>query len=678
MTAASAAAKRALFFAQDRRLRTLAGLEADRKVNLGDRLMFRRQAEAVEYRQKLIDDGRYLEEHLGVFAQEIGEGGVRQFLVDTFVGFALDNAPHSKTQMVTKAVGKCQQRRCPCKACVNISSDGGTVALGAFDSRSLFPSTNGLPHLYEVLLESRPCWLYFDLEYHTAFNPELNPDEVMDGFRTTLASFCTDILGATLALESMVEMDSSTAAKFSKHVLVQRLAGAYVGQVDAADASLHGNSEGCAVLAGEAGAGMQAPMQYLAFENNAQAGLVVNRFVAYARARRDAAPSTCPARFLFVRAKPAAGSMDAAAGVDVLETSFVDESVYSRNRCFRLLFHSKFGKTACLQLSKGGDVIPNPKCLPAEKLLLTMASLVRADIDFFRHPIIPAGYAYAASNCMRSLSSGGKQNSGGHISSASSTGIDPMHSGLLNFLCETWERVRHDNETTGSTQPCGATGVYRFLKMDKRYLNVTLSNNRFCFCKRASHKSNKVYLVLDRDNRCFYQKCFDIDCKHFRSPAFEVPAWLLDDEDEELEVAGAQPPHECGADSKENFAPNVVQGLSSTSPTKVVSPKSYVDRAHAGALTLHPDAPLSSGCADGARVVRGGATPTANAEDTEFAACPKAHAGDDELNSSSEGSSTSSSTSSSERPRQKRKLPAPEAAEQPELKSGRLDEMRSG
>lgn len=37
------------------------------------------------------------------------------------------------------------------------------------------------------------------------------------------------------------------------------------------------------------------------------------------------------------------------------------------------------------------------------------------------------------------------------------------------------------------------------------------------------HKSNGVYLVVDLQKNFWYQKCFDPDCRHFRSEAFPLP-----------------------------------------------------------------------------------------------------------------------------------------------------------
>jgi hypothetical protein len=47
--------------------------------------------------------------------------------------------------------------------------------------------------------------------------------------------------------------------------------------------------------------------------------------------------------------------------------------------------------------------------------------------------------------------------------------------------------------------------------------------DRYCENIGREHKSNNVMFVVDLKQRFFYQKCFDPDCRHFRSNARPVP-----------------------------------------------------------------------------------------------------------------------------------------------------------
>jgi len=54
-----------------------------------------------------------------------------------------------------------------------------------------------------------------------------------------------------------------------------------------------------------------------------------------------------------------------------------------------------------------------------------------------------------------------------------------------------------------------------------------VSKNRFCQNIGREHKSNNIMFVAEIDTGLCYQKCFDIDCKDFRSLALQIPFQLL-------------------------------------------------------------------------------------------------------------------------------------------------------
>ncbi|GLU21152.1 hypothetical protein SLE2022_373110 [Rubroshorea leprosula] len=50
-----------------------------------------------------------------------------------------------------------------------------------------------------------------------------------------------------------------------------------------------------------------------------------------------------------------------------------------------------------------------------------------------------------------------------------------------------------------------------------------MSRNRYCEQIGREHKSNHVMYVVDLRRAIFYQKCYDPDCKGYRSPFCPVP-----------------------------------------------------------------------------------------------------------------------------------------------------------
>ena len=178
-------------------------------------------------------------------------------------------------------------------------------------------------NFYEVFQEGQPCWLYFDLEFSKTVNPQLDADEVLVQFSRGLKDFCAKE-GVQYDEARTVVLDSSTEAKFSKHVIVKSLA----------------------------------------FEDNIQAGGFVNMFVEHTRVRRQEPGSGSDS--LFVRGDPEEAEAT---------KTVVDTSVYTRNRNFRVLRQSKRGKNTPLKLQDGGVVVDVSDSVDCQ-VLRTLASFV--------------------------------------------------------------------------------------------------------------------------------------------------------------------------------------------------------------------------------------------------------------------------------------------------------------
>jgi hypothetical protein len=360
----------------------------------------------LRHRDELLSSGEWAPEQLGLFAEETGAGGVRRYFVDTFAGFSADVAEGPR---------------------------GG--------------------HLYEVVQEERPCWLYFDLEFSRPANPALQADEVMSQFHQALAGFCaTEGLPYNASLT--VVLDSSTEVKFSKHVIVKSLA----------------------------------------FQSNFQAGQFVDMFVAYAR---GITPSGT--KCLFARE----------ASDDALATKpVVDTSVYSRNRCFRVLHQSKWGKDAVFELQDGGCVV-QAQSLPYLQVLRTLASFVPSGTTMCKHARISTSARHRIGRVCGSAE------------------VDGELKPLMDWLIHTWDAERAKVECV-SAQP---TYVQKVSENRDGVLEVVLRHNRFCLDRGRSHKSNHIVLQVYKKFGIMEQSCFDRDCSAQRKARhrrrFRVPKELL-------------------------------------------------------------------------------------------------------------------------------------------------------
>jgi hypothetical protein len=339
------------------------------------------------------------------------------------------------------------------------AGDGGKrkffVTTYAGFSRDLANRFYGGPgsHFYEVIQDDQPCWLYFDLEFPKPHNPQLRAGEVMAQFRGALARFC-EREGFPYSEPLTVVLDSSTEAKFSAHVIVKSLA----------------------------------------FANNFQAGMFVDMFIEYTQHAGEAGSRI---ESLFARGGPD----DAEA-----TKSVVDDLVYSRNRCFRVLGQSKRGKSAFLQLQDGGDVVQESDPV-AIQVLKTLASFVPEGTAICKHPKIAERAAHRSSVAMKGVDVGEE--------------LKP----LMDFLVEQWDRVRERVEGFKHHPPTAVGGVKQ---MDGGGLLVRLVNNRFCLERGRSHKANQVYLVVDPRRGFFRQRCWDkADCPKKNMQRFQIPRAVL-------------------------------------------------------------------------------------------------------------------------------------------------------
>ena len=66
--------------------------------------------------------------------------------------------------------------------------------------------------------------------------------------------------------------------------------------------------------------------------------------------------------------------------------------------------------------------------------------------------------------------------------------------------------------------------IRRWLLYDQSQLLIYLiDGNRWCGNIQREHKSNHVYYIADLKFQNLYQKCFDPDCMHYRSPEIHIP-----------------------------------------------------------------------------------------------------------------------------------------------------------
>eukprot|EP00933_Yihiella_yeosuensis_P021725 TRINITY_DN1716_c0_g1_i1.p1 TRINITY_DN1716_c0_g1~~TRINITY_DN1716_c0_g1_i1.p1 ORF type:complete len:492 (+),score=46.41 TRINITY_DN1716_c0_g1_i1:147-1622(+) len=386
-----------------------------------DRGPFARLHHAQEQRSLLMIQGNIPREKLAIFAQQMPRSGDTgayfRYYVDTYEGFA---------------------NRCA-------------------------PPYEGGSHFYEMFEEGRPCWPYFDMEFMKDEHPDLNGQEVMIAFRRVFQRFCRESLEFELDLSRMLEMDSTTDVKFSRHVVIK--------------------AEG------------------FAFRSNKHFGKLVNKFVEYAKSDKVDADSQ---RLLF----PNGGSV-------------IDLNVYNSQRAFRVLFHSKLGKDAKLKLVDTRSEVIKPTDSQAQQLYSSLASNVPVDAILFDHPSL------AQVQKVHRIFNGEVREMETYSGSTwlpvnDDVSLQPLIKGILQW----WDKQRRWTGKESGGQAARLQKIHRAAE-EPHKLCISIVGNRYCLRHGRSHKSNGVYFILDTKEGWIRQYCHDVDCKGTQRETWSIAEDVL-------------------------------------------------------------------------------------------------------------------------------------------------------
>ncbi|KAI6186251.1 DNA-directed primase/polymerase protein [Aphelenchoides besseyi] len=75
-------------------------------------------------------------------------------------------------------------------------------------------------HFYELIQSDRPCRAYFDLEFYTRFNPNINGVEYIKQFMELCCEMFDELFKIKLNQKNFLLLDSSTPEKFSAHMII--------------------------------------------------------------------------------------------------------------------------------------------------------------------------------------------------------------------------------------------------------------------------------------------------------------------------------------------------------------------------------------------------------------------------------------------------------------------------
>lgn len=334
----------------------------------------------------------------------------------------------------------------------------------------------GNAHFYEVIRERTAAKLYLDLEFLREFN------EAADGEAMTRAvieeclkvaavggAACESLDEAQDCAGDVMVLDSTTDTKFSRHVVFQKVA----------------------------------------FHDNLQMGDFMRGVVDNISQRDDG--------LMLVRKE------------DKALVPFVDMGVYTRNRCFRLAGSCKFGKVVTLAMTAatpGGALgrrgiagsrgcEEETACLSRDEFERSLVCNVHAEMILLGHAsrrgdnILDVGRPTCTTVGVKRVrtrdGNGYTAESGMHGDGAST--LARLDAYVLSVI------GAHGGDIHGATMLAGSETVVYTLKGGYKY----------CANVGRHHKSNNVTLLADLRLRAMYQRCFDPDCRGFRSAAWALP-----------------------------------------------------------------------------------------------------------------------------------------------------------
>ena len=330
-------------------------------------------------------------------------------------------------------------------------------------------------HLYEGIRDGAPCHMYFDIEFLYADWPGSDWDR---GDRA-VAAFEDAVRGAAEltyghAVACVLDLDSSTATKFSRHVLV-KLDGAV-------------------------------------FADNAAVGSFVRAVL-----RAQAADAASPVYY------------ESSAATGGVRRCMVDTAVYTRNRFMRMLGSCKWGRTAVFAL------LPRCRALYSSDRAAFLASLIcNIGTDGIRAArlaaVMPAllppvpddrvpGLLADPSRDV-SLEPGAALRSGSSSSGGSGTEYMPGSTPFPMLERFVEQHVCAQGGAHGTVRACrvNAAGTVA---------TFSVSGNRFCECVGRQHRHNNVLVVCEVYNGVWYRRCLDPDCRAYCAPRHPIPAEFL-------------------------------------------------------------------------------------------------------------------------------------------------------
>ncbi|XP_057552902.1 DNA-directed primase/polymerase protein isoform X1 [Hippopotamus amphibius kiboko] len=374
-----------------------------------------------------------------------------------------------------------------------------------------YKSRRNLLHCYEVIPENAVCKLYFDLEFNRLANPGADGKKMVALLIEHVCKALQEFYRVSCSAEDVLNLDSSTDEKFSRHLIFQ----------------LHD----------------------VAFKDNIHVGNFVRKILQPAfhliASEDDMTPETTGREFSLFSETPVKqgisfSKMSTDKDIEESWTSnskklerlgsakqsspdlsflivknnigekhlFVDLGVYTRNRNFRLYKSSKIGKYVALEIAEDNRFYPIQLKNISKENQYFLSSLV-SNVRF--------------SDTLRILTYDIPQNKQKRLEyfNHTSTSVETIE----GFQCSPYPEI--DQFVLSLVNKNGIKGGIRRWNyfFPEELLVYDICKYRWCENIGRAHKSNNIMILVDLKNEVWYQKCHDPVCKaeNFKSDCFPLP-----------------------------------------------------------------------------------------------------------------------------------------------------------
>ncbi|XP_070316178.1 DNA-directed primase/polymerase protein isoform X2 [Odocoileus virginianus] len=388
-----------------------------------------------------------------------------------------------------------------------------------------YKSRRNLLHCYEVIPENAVCKLYFDLEFNKLANPGADGKKMVALLIEHVCKALQEFYRVNCSTEDVLNLDSSTEEKFSRHLIFQLRDVAFKDNIHVGNFVRKILQPAFHLIASEDDdmTPETTGLEFTRFsETSSEQGTCFSKMStdhdvgegwtsnSEKLGRLGSAQQSSPdLSFLIVKNDMGEKRL------------FVDLGVYTRNRNFRLYKSSKIGKYVALEVAEDNRFFPiQSKNISKENqyFLSSLVSNVRFS-DALRILTCDVPQSKQRIQCLN------------HTSTSVET--------IQGFQCSPYPEI--DQFVLSLVNKNGIKGGIRRWNyfFPEELLVYDICKYRWCENIGRAHRSNNIMILVDLKNEVWYQKCHDPVCKaeNFKSDCYPLPAevcllFLLKEEEE--------------------------------------------------------------------------------------------------------------------------------------------------